>query len=196
MGLSPVREALNRVSRDGLVRQSDLRGFSVAPVNEEDLVDLTRARRWLNEIALRQSIANGGSDWEEGIVLAYHRFSRAPEMSTDAEPGERDSRETAHRNFHASLISACGSERLRDYCEQLFDAAGRYRYLKKPHILQDRRKGNDHRDLLETVLARNIEKAVQLLTAHFRNTERIATEEMRHLAGTEDLTPKRDLNSI
>ena len=27
VGISPVREALNRLSRDGLVRQSDLQGF-------------------------------------------------------------------------------------------------------------------------------------------------------------------------
>src|SRR5271155_5629741 len=49
IGLSPMREALNRLSAEGLVRQFDQRGFRVAPLNVEDLRDLTRMRCWLNE---------------------------------------------------------------------------------------------------------------------------------------------------
>src|SRR5262245_50584306 len=59
VGLSPLREALNRAAQDGLVQQSDLRGFSVAPATIEDLEALTRARCWLAEILLRESIARG-----------------------------------------------------------------------------------------------------------------------------------------
>ena len=59
VGLSPMREALSRLSSEGLVAQSDHRGFAVAPMGEQDLVDLTRARCWLNELAIRKSIAHG-----------------------------------------------------------------------------------------------------------------------------------------
>lgn len=179
MGLSPVREALNRVSRDGLVRQNDLRGFSVAPMSLEDLCDLTLTRCWLNELALRRSIAEGGAAWEEGVVLAFHRFSRSPPPEPDATEAARDTHENAHRAFHASLIAACGSARLQAYCEQLFDAADRYRNLKLPQQLQERRKHNEHRVIMDAVLARDADKAVALLSAHFRNTERIAAEALR-----------------
>lgn len=171
MGLSSVREALNRVSRDGLVRQNDLRGFTVAPMSLEDLTDLTVTRCWLNELALRRSIAEGGALWEEGIVLAFHRFARAPK----GEPAH----ENAHRQFHASLIAACGSARLIAYCEQLFDAADRYRNLKQPLELQERRKQNEHRAIMDAALARDTEKAVALMNAHLRGTERIAGEALR-----------------
>src|SRR5215475_3178668 len=78
VGLSPVREALSRLSTEGLVAQSDHRGFAVAPIGEEDLVDLTRARCWMNELAIRKSIANGDAAWEEQVVLSLHRLSRTP----------------------------------------------------------------------------------------------------------------------
>ena len=171
MGLSPVCEALNRVSRDGLVRQNDLRGFSVAPMSLEDLTDLTLTRCWLNELALRQAIARGDAAWEEGIVLAFHRFQR----TSQGEPAH----ENAHRQFHASLIAACGAARLIAYCEQLFDAADRYRNLKQPHQLQERRKQDEHRAIMDAVLARDTEKAVALMNAHLRGTERIASEALR-----------------
>src|SRR5215472_10772064 len=56
VGLSPVREALSRLSRENLVRQTDHRGFTVAPVSKADLHDLTKARCALDGMALRQSI--------------------------------------------------------------------------------------------------------------------------------------------
>ena len=65
VGLSPMREALSRLSTEGLVAQSDHRGFAVAPMGEQDLVDITRARCWLNELAIRKSIAHGDAAWEE-----------------------------------------------------------------------------------------------------------------------------------
>ena len=55
IGASPLREALNRLSAEGLVVQEDQRGFRVPPVSIEDLLELTRTRCWLNEIALRES---------------------------------------------------------------------------------------------------------------------------------------------
>src|SRR5215470_19799354 len=83
VGLSPVREALSRLSTEGLVAQSDHRGFAVAPMSETDLVDLTRARSWLNEMAIRKSIENGDAAWEESVVLCFHRLSRTPRYAAD-----------------------------------------------------------------------------------------------------------------
>ena len=40
IGLSPMREALNRLSAQGLVKQSDQRGFTAAPLDLADLADL------------------------------------------------------------------------------------------------------------------------------------------------------------
>ncbi|XSC47417.1 FCD domain-containing protein [Bradyrhizobium sp. RDT10] len=93
----------------------------------------SRARCWLNELAIRQSIAHGDAAWEEQVVLSFHRLSRTPRF----EPGQERERspkwEVAHRNFHSSLISASGSRRLAQYCEHLFDSSERYRHVgRKP----------------------------------------------------------------
>src|SRR5713226_2158585 len=48
VGLSPVREALSRLSSEGLIKQTDRRGFSVTGVSLSELFDLTRARCWIN----------------------------------------------------------------------------------------------------------------------------------------------------
>lgn len=184
MGLSPVREALNRLSRDGLVTQSDQRGFSVAPLSEAHLDELIKTRCWLNEIALRESMAHGDSAWEEGIVIAYHRQSRIPRHASSAENTTVYSQEweQAHRNFHSSLIAACGSQWLKGFCEQLFDAADRYRHLARVSRLHGEiRLKDEHHQIMEATIARDADKAVALLNIHFTKTADLVRERLAAL---------------
>ncbi len=179
VGISPIREALNRLSRDGLVRQSDLQGFSVAPLTVDELDELTKTRCWLNEIALRESIKNGDANWEEQIVLAFHRLSRVTRW---VDPDDQDNVlvnpewEVAHRHYHASLIAASGSSLLRQYCEQLFDIADRYRHLSRTPAAKRTRGRDEHRLIMEATIARDADKAVKLLCEHFQKTANLGRQ--------------------
>lgn len=179
VGISPVREALNRLSSDGFVRQSDLHGFSVAPLTVAELDELTKTRCWLNEIALRESIAHGDANWEEQIVLAFHRLSRVSRWVDPEDPENVAVNldwEVAHRQFHASLIAAAGSTLLRQYCEQLFDMADRYRHLSRTPLAKRSRGRDEHRLIMEATIARNADQAVKLLSDHFRKTAELGRQ--------------------
>lgn len=178
VGLSPVREALSRLSTEGLVAQNDHRGFTVAPISEADLADLTRARSWLNDIAIRKSIEQGDAAWEETVVLSFHRLFRTPRFAPGVETERSEAWEIAHRNFHTSLISASGSARLTHYCEQLFDSAERYRHVgRKAGVKGNRDK--EHRELMEAVVARDAETAARVITRHFERTAELVREVLR-----------------
>jgi DNA-binding GntR family transcriptional regulator len=168
VGASPLREALNRLSAEGLVVQEDQRGFRVSPVSLDDLKELTRTRCWLNEIALRESIARGDTAWEERVVLTHHRLARTPVYS-DASSKLDSEWERRHREFHAALISACGSRWLTAFCESLFDQADRYRYLSV-YAHEHRDFVGEHRAIMEAALAHNAESAVRLLIEHISKT--------------------------
>ena len=172
IGLSPMREALNRLSAQGLVRQTDQRGFTVAPIDLDDLADLTVARAALNEAALRDSIAHGDAAWEEAVLVAHHRLARCPrgEGAVGAEW------EALHRVFHGSLLAACRSGRLRLYCEQLFDVADRYRLVSRAAPSGTRDVGAEHEAILQAVLTRQADAAVALLDAHVCRTESLVRE--------------------
>lgn len=188
IGLGPVREALNRMSRDGIVQQNDQRGFSVTAATEEDLEDIINVRCWANEKALRSSIAMGDQAWEENLVLAYHRLSRI-ELPTDGKP--KVEREQAHRVFHNALIAACGSKWLMDFCEQLFDAADRYRFLSRRQYGIAAKRPDDHREIMEAALRRDGDEAVRLLQHHFRQTLEFGRAEIRRLAKLKAETNKQ-----
>lgn len=179
VGLSPMREALSRLSRESLVVQNDHRGFSVAPMSAEDLLDITRARCWLSGIAIRNSIENGDAAWEEAVVLSFHRLSRTPRHL----PGEATERspawELAHRNFHKSLNAASGSRRLEEYCEHLFDSAERYRHVGRKAGIKGGNRDKEHRALMEAAVARDGDKAVKLIMAHYEQTADLVREVLK-----------------
>lgn len=185
VGLSPLREALNRASKEGLLRQDDLRGFTVAPVGVADLEQLTRARCWLAEILLREAIGRGDAAWEEAIVLAHHRLVRQPRQGAQQQGSVAfdPAWEAAHRAFHHSLVAACGSAQLIAFDQQLFDAADRYRHLARRIALSGTpARPDQHKDIMEAVLARDVPAAVALLQGHYQRTATLGRSALEELA--------------
>jgi GntR family transcriptional regulator, carbon starvation induced regulator len=164
MGLSPIREALSRLSSEGLVRQTDQRGFVVTQLTGADLDALTRTRCWLNETGLRESIVHGGDAWEESVIVSFHRLSRVSRFIDDARNPAWDA---AHQTFHAALVAACRSSWLIGYCEQLFDAFERYRNLSAFTAAARPGHVDEHRAIMEAAVGRDADKACHLLRNHF-----------------------------
>jgi GntR family transcriptional regulator, carbon starvation induced regulator len=168
VGLSPVREALNRLSSDGLVAQRDHRGFVVAPVGKQDLEELTTTRCWIYEIGLRESIAKGDTRWEETIVLAFHRLTRTPRTLPEFD-GRNPAWELAHARFHESLIAACGSSWLMNFAKLMFEAGERYRHIGRLAGIT-RANANEHKHIYDAVIGRDADRAVDLHNMHLRKT--------------------------
>lgn len=169
-GSSPVREALSRLSANGLVERKEQRGFYVAPVSAADLHELTKTRCWLEGIALRESIAAGSEAWEEGIVLAYHRLCRVPRSVSDDAYETNPEWERRHEEFHDSLIAACGSRWLLQFCKQLRDQAYRYRQIAAATVYPKRDERNEHERIVKAAVERDVENALLLLHQHYRYT--------------------------
>ena len=170
VGNSPLREALNRLSANGLVVREENKGFRVSPASADELMELIRTRCWLEEIALRESIRNGDDRWEERIVLSYHRLSRTPRGDTESSVYRSPEWEDRHREYHLALISACNSSILLEYCAQLHEKTMRYRNLAAVVEYRERHELDEHRAIHEAVLDRDADKAVELLTAHYQVT--------------------------
>ena len=56
IGNSPLREALNRLTANGLVSQQENKGFKVSSASIDELRDIVNTRCSLEEIALRLSL--------------------------------------------------------------------------------------------------------------------------------------------
>lgn len=173
VGNSPLREALNRLSADGLVTREDQKGFRVATASHAELEELVKTRCWLEEIALRQSIENGGEEWEEAVVLRYHRLSRVARSSSEDEYVVNLDWEARHRAFHLALLGACGSRWLMQYCALLNDQADRYRQLAIVVSYPKRNELSEHEAIMRAATDRDADEAVRLLLRHYGRTAEI-----------------------
>jgi DNA-binding GntR family transcriptional regulator len=162
---SPVREALNRLASVGLVQQVDQRGFRVAPLGSEDLLELNRTRCMVNALVVADAITHGTQEWEEAVALAYHRLWRCPMLLPTGQVNREW--ELLHRKFHAAIIATCPSRWLRDFHELLFDCADRHRRASAQRVDQEGSNAS-HREIMEAVVSRDTERAVALLNDSIR----------------------------
>jgi len=169
-GQTPVREALNRLTSDGLVERRDQRGFAVTGISAADLREITRTRVWLEEVALREAFAADQPEWEEALVLAYHRLSKVPRSLSETQYLENPEWERLHRAFHRTLISGCQSRWLLNFCEQLSDQLYRYRQLSVKRIYPNRHEREEHKAMLDAVIERDAPRAIQLMRKHYETT--------------------------
>lgn len=184
VSLGAIREALSRLTSEGLVVAEPQRGFRVAPISAADLKDLTRVRIQIETSCLERAIACGGVEWETDLVAACYRLSRAKEHVSDGKSVRLDDdwRDT-HNQFHDCLIAACDSPWLLRLREQLYSQSERYRQLSVPLQKVKRNTNREHEDLMNAALARDTPKAVALLDRHLTKTMEIV------LAGLESMAP-------
>ena len=174
IGIAPVRDALNRLSSEGLVERKSQRGFFVAEISMNALEELVKTQIWLETLALRESIRNATEDWEEQLVLAYHRLART-HRRLPAEAGRELSEEweLRHKEFHMLLLDRCGSGWLLGFCSTMMDQAVRYRSLSmNVHPSIQRREGApaEHQALLNAAIDRDADRACGLLADHYTAT--------------------------
>jgi len=165
VGTTPVREALSRLTASGLVVAHGNRGFRVSELSLDDLIDLTKTRLWIEEFVLRRSIILGDITWESEIIARAHELGISKENS-DRSLYLDETWEERHFNFHRALISGCDSRYLFDYWERLFITATRYRRWSAVNIPDDRNVENEHRAIMQAVLDRNADEAVELMRVH------------------------------
>lgn len=175
LGLTPIREALMRLSSEGLVSAETHRGSRVSETSLPEFADLMATRREIERLCLSKAIARGDAAWEAEIVAAMHLLSRTPLPDT---PDDRDAAalwEAHHRRFHQALVSACGSDWLLRFWSMLADHSERYRKLRLLHRheaqAEVRDVNSEHAAIMDAVIARQTDRACALLDAHLAATE-------------------------
>ena len=171
-GASPVREALSLLTSDQLVERIDQRGFRTAETSKANFEEILKLRCYLEDMALRQSIAAADETWEERAVLAHHRMLRQPREDIEVF-------EQRHKDFHMALLDACGSPILLKFCTQLYDLNIRYRYLAEQAMGYKKRDiGKEHADILEAAINRDADLAAEHLIRHYRETGAYLTAQL------------------
>ncbi len=174
--LGAVREALSRLTAEGLVEAQPRIGFRVAPVTESELRDITMVRTNIEVACLENAIRNGDLQWESQIMALLFELSKLKLADPNDATLLNSVWAETHQRFHAALVAACDSPWLLRMRETLYMHSERYRWMSHP---RDRKKRNlqaEHEAIALAAVARDSAKACMLLEQHIAQTTRILVE--------------------
>jgi GntR family transcriptional regulator, carbon starvation induced regulator len=170
IGATPLREGLSRLVSRGLIVGIGQRGFRVADISRDDLLDITRMRTVVELEAVRLAIQNGDDAWEAAILGALHQMRKHIERTGDQFREGAPDFDRLHKGFHTALLAACGSKRLLSAHSDLYDQAYRYRRIMMRGFDSGARFVAAHQHLADRILARDIGAAQAMLESHLRST--------------------------
>lgn len=181
LGMTPLREALSRLEAERLVTFSHNRGYRVASVSHEELLDLQKARATVETELLREAIRLGDDTWEQQLVAAHYGFAQAEPLYANIPEKELARWEERHDAFHQALLNGSPSIWLKRFVAQIYvqlhrhqrnlffspSLAGRGpKHLDEQQYTELLKKASNmehHTALMEAALARDERKAVALL---------------------------------
>lgn len=104
----PVREAVQRLVQEGLLRSEPHRGVFVPVLTDEDVADIYLAREALESAAVRYTMATSTSG---SVFQALDECVTA--METAAAAGDWRAVGEFDLDFHTALVASTGSQRLQ-----------------------------------------------------------------------------------
>ncbi len=162
--VSTLREILSRLASEGLVAAEGQRGFRVAAVSADGFRDVAAMRLMLETHAIPLSFAAGDLDWEGKLVAAHHKLAVLERRMMAGEADQAERWKHYDREFHHTLIDACGSQMLLDLYGGVYDQYVRYQMVAV--VFRGAIAAEEHRALLDCALRRDADAACIILATH------------------------------
>lgn len=176
LGLTPLREALVRLTSEGLVTSENHRGARVTGVSLTEFHDMMGVRQEIEELCLIKALKQGDAEWEGDILRSFHVLSTAQIPTKDGDFETSSKWEVHHRRFHHALVVACGSDWLMRFWNVLVDHTERYRKLRMLRLSMPQAAVRDvkeeHRLLMEAALSRDVGLITELMRDHLGETDK------------------------
>jgi DNA-binding GntR family transcriptional regulator len=157
---SPVRDALHRLEREGLVIRAPFKGVQVAPLERTDVLDAFGVRASLEELAVRRASESATTEQIETARRLIAEGEQAVEAHDEAAV------EVSVDGFHRAVAAASGSPLLVQLLGNVYDRLARVRALVVRTGTRGEASMGEHSAILEAIAARDAEAAVAASRAH------------------------------
>lgn len=164
----PVREALLRLEREGLVRSAWHRGTTVTALSLRDVAELDSLRGALERLAVQQVVAHASEEDLAAIEQVAERMERAEDEHTMVR---------CDIAFHDAVYAAARHGRLREAWEAIRSQVHLFLLTRIGVSAEDYLSHipGEHRELAAALRARDAEAALELFATHRRHAFDVLT---------------------
>ena len=162
---TPLREAFNRLTLEGLIVLSPYRGFAVAPVTVRDYKELCELRRIVEGGAAALAAERAGAQEVDQL---------AAQAETRYKKGDKKTYEgylRANSRFHLALVRSTGNLQLESIVMSALDHHQRPLYLGLDVGLNAQASTAEHYEIVEAIRGRDAARARELMVKHISKAE-------------------------
>ncbi|KPF56243.1 AsnC family transcriptional regulator [Rhizobium sp. AAP116] len=162
MSRTPIREALLRLTSDGLVTSLPNRNTIVAVIDFSSLPTYFEALCLMYRVTTRGAAKRQGDAWMAEIIRQQQAFSRAVEAQDAFAMIE------ANREFHVAIAERAGNPYYTTFFARLLDEGRRILrlYYQTFDDRLPRRYVEEHEKIIEAIRSGDVEEADRLSVAH------------------------------
>jgi len=162
---TPVREALQRLERDGFVENVPGRGCFVSRISFQDVKELFETREILECGVIKRAVLRGDPEKIEGVRKKFESLENNGEKNPTSQfkAGDR---------IHAYLFESFGNNRLNEIYRRLLEHVERMRiyFFTQAHEKRSERSYKEHLEILDALASRDPERAEEAMRIHLRNS--------------------------
>lgn len=156
----PLREAMQRLTQEGLLISIRNRGLFVITMTDEEVRDMYVARTAVERAASELILQKGAKD------VAARLLSVVKAMKKAADKGDLDAMSEADMEYHATLVAAAGSTRLTRMHNTLLTETRMCLTALEKKYPDPHTRVAEHHAIAEALAAGNDELVGKLLISH------------------------------
>ena len=173
MGVSrtPVREAIRKLEKEGLVTIEPRRGAYASMISTQDMVEILEVRQDLEGLAAFFAATRMDQEEMEKLRELSEKYNQAVREGSMKDMIRHD---TA---FHRMIVDSCNNKILVNMVEQLQELVLRFRYIYYDNFRRADNMPAEHQEIIDAIASGDEARARQAADVHIDRLKQLVIEE-------------------
>lgn len=170
---TPIREAIHKLEREGLVTIIPRRGAEVSQITEKSMNDVLEVRRALDALCVELACERITEEGIKNLKTACDNFEQCVRTG--------DSKKIAQADvaLHDIIVQATGNQRLIQLVNNLSEQMYRYRFEYIKDSSQHKTLVDEHRIIYQSIVRKDKKTAADAARTHIDNQEKAIIRQIR-----------------
>lgn len=173
MGVSrtPIREAIRKLEKEGLVTIEPRRGAYASDICIKDMIDVLEVRQFLEGMAAGMAASNITEDQKQELEKVTEKYKKAIEAEDTDEIIKYD------ELFHKLIVNASGNQTMVQIVSQVQELALRFRYIYYDDFSRYKSMPAEHMSIEDAIFSGDSLKARSIAEHHVAQLKDFVIEE-------------------
>jgi DNA-binding GntR family transcriptional regulator len=168
---TPVREAIKKLEKEGLVVVEPRRGTYAAQISDNDLIEILEVRESLEALAAQYAAKRMKATQKEKLKNIAEKYNKA------VKDGKLTMMIKYDTEFHRILAEGSNNKTLINLIDQLRELLLRFRYLYYDNTARAEKNPAEHQRIIDAIMDGDEKAAHDATLAHIGSLKEIVLEE-------------------